>query len=48
MQQKARQARLEAEKLESLFQDYKAERMKEEKRKKRMKMAEKMGEEGYD
>ena len=41
-------ARLEAEKLESLFQDYKVERMKEEKRKKRMKMAEKMGEEGYD
>lgn len=36
VQQKARQARLEAEKLESLFQDYKAERMKEEKRKKRM------------
>lgn len=48
VQQKARQARLEAEKLESLFQDYKVERMKEEKRKKRMKMAEKMGEEGYD
>jgi len=36
VQQKARQARLEAEKLESLFQDYKVERMKEEKRKKRM------------
>jgi len=48
VQQKARQARLEAERLESLFQDYKAERMKEEKRKKRMKMAEKMGEVGYD
>jgi len=48
VQQKARQARLEAEKLESLFQDYKVERMKEEKRKKRMKMAEKMAGEGYD
>ena len=48
VQQKARQARLEAEKLESLFQDYKVERMKEEKRKKRMKMAEKMGAEGYE
>jgi len=47
VQQKARQARLEAERLESLFQDYKVERMKEEKRKKKMKMAEKM-EEGYD
>jgi len=34
--QRARQARLEAEKLESLFQDYKVERMKEEKRKKKM------------
>ena len=39
VQQKARQARLEAEKLESLFQDYKVERMKEEKRKKRMKIS---------
>jgi uncharacterized protein len=47
VQQKARQARLEAEKLESLFQDYKVERMKEEKRKKRMGGREKMGE-GYD
>jgi predicted RNase H-like nuclease (RuvC/YqgF family) len=34
--QRARQARLEAEKLESLFQDYKVERIKEEKRKKKM------------
>ena len=49
VQQKARQARLEAEKLESLFQDYKAERMKEEKRKKRMKMKGVVEErEGYD
>jgi len=47
VQQKARQARLEAEKLESLFQDYKAERMKEEKRKKRMGQKEMVGE-GYD
>lgn len=41
-QMKARQARLQAEKLENLFQDYKVERMKEEKRKKRMEMAEKI------
>ena len=47
VQQKARQARLEAEKLESLFQDYKVERMKEEKRKKRMGQKEMVGE-GYD
>ena len=47
VQQKARQARLEAEKLEGLFQDYKAERMKEEKRKKRMGQKEMVGE-GYD
>ena len=47
VQQKARQARLEAEKLESLFQDYKVERMKEEKRKKRMGQKEMAGE-GYD
>jgi predicted RNase H-like nuclease (RuvC/YqgF family) len=40
--QKARQARLEAEKLESLFQDYKVERMKEEKRKKKMGLADKV------
>ena len=49
VQQKARQARREAERLESLFQDYKAERMKEEKRKKRMEQREKMGRrEGYN
>ena len=47
VQQKARQARLEAEKLESLFQDYKVERMKEEKRKKRMGQKEMVGD-GYD
>ena len=47
VQQKARQARLQAEKLESLFQDYKVERMKEEKRKKKMDLAEKVVE-GYD
>jgi len=47
VQQKARQARLEAEKLESLFQDYKVERMKEEKRKKRMGQKDMAGE-GYD
>ena len=41
-QMKARQARLEAEKLESLFQDYKVERMKEEKRKKKMGLANKI------
>jgi predicted RNase H-like nuclease (RuvC/YqgF family) len=41
--QRARQARLEAEKLESLFQDYKVERMKEEKRKKKMGLADKIG-----
>ena len=41
--QKARQARLEAEKLESLFQDYKVERIKEEKRKKKMGLADKIG-----
>ena len=41
-QMKVRQARLEAEKLESLFQDYKAERMKEEKRKKKMGLADKV------
>ena len=40
--QKARQARLEAEKLESLFQDYKVERIKEEKRKKKMGLADKI------
>ena len=40
--QKARQARLEAEKLESLFQDYKVERMKEEKRKQKMGLADKV------
>jgi hypothetical protein len=40
--QKARQARLQAEKLESLFQDYKVERMKEEKRKKRLGLADKI------
>ena len=40
--QKARQARLEAEKLESLFQDYKVERMKEEKRKKKLGLADKV------
>ena len=47
VQQKARQARLETEKLESLFQDYKVERMKEAKRKKRMGQKEMVGE-GYD
>jgi predicted RNase H-like nuclease (RuvC/YqgF family) len=41
-QMKARQVRLQAEKLESLFQDYKVERMKEEKRKKRMELADKI------
>jgi len=40
--QKARQARLEAEKLESLFQDYKVERIKEEKRKKKLGLADKV------
>lgn len=45
--QKARQARLEAEKLESLFQDYKVERMKEEKRKKKLGLADKVCE-SYD
>jgi len=40
--QKARQARLEAEKLESLFQDYKVERMKEEKRKKKLGLVDKI------
>jgi uncharacterized protein len=45
--QKARQARLEAEKLESLFQDYKVERIKEEKRKKKMGLADKVCE-SYD
>ena len=39
---KARQARLEAEKLESLFQDYKVERMKEEKRKQKLGLADKI------
>ena len=42
MQMKARQARLQAEKLESLFQDYKVERMKEEKRKQKMGLADKI------
>jgi hypothetical protein len=41
-QMKARQARLEAEKLESLFQDYKVERMKEEKRKQKLGLADKI------
>jgi hypothetical protein len=41
-QMKARQARLQAEKLESLFQDYKVERMKEEKRKQKMGLADKI------
>ncbi len=41
-QMKARQARLQAEKLESLFQDYKVERMKEEKRKKKLGLTEKL------
>ena len=40
--QKARQARLQAEKLESLFQDYKVERMKEEKRKQKLGLADKI------
>jgi len=40
--QRARQARLDAEKLESLFQDYKVERIKEEKRKKKMGLADKV------
>ena len=40
--QKVRQARLEAEKLESLFQDYKVERIKEEKRKKKLELADKV------
>lgn len=47
-QQKARKARLEAERLESLFQDYRAERIKEERRKKRMGQKEMVGEERYD
>jgi hypothetical protein len=42
VQQKARQARLEAEKLESLFQDYKVERMKEEKRKQKLGLSDKL------
>ncbi len=41
-QMKARQARLQAEKLESLFQDYKVERMKEEKRKQKLGLADKI------
>ena len=40
--QKDRQARIEAEKLESLFQDYKVERMKEEKRKQKLGLADKI------
>jgi hypothetical protein len=40
--QKARQAKLQAEKLESLFQDYKVERMKEEKRKQKLGLADKI------